>query len=200
MTGKTNQTPAPKSNVPDFSAGAYFAKFTDDPNTVNELEVVTPEKPKEKRKPLKPRDKKFVEIKAKNPDMPNYKAAMLATGATSEKVGSVQAHRMLENVSLREALEDALMEEGFTIRDSAKALVDALQAHKSTQGVVYEKDEEGGSTSTPTLVETDVPDHAIRINAARTILTFLGDKNDADKGGNTFNFIGNNMFVKKGDA
>ena len=196
MTTPTPQTPKRKAKTPDFSAGAGFAKVTDDPSTTNQVEIVTPAP---KRRPLKQRDKKFVEIKAKNPDMPNYKAAMIATGATSEKVGSVQAHRMLENVSLREALEAALMNQGFTIDDSAKALVDALQAHKSTQGVVYEKDEEGNSTATPTLVETDVADHGIRINAARTILSFLADKNEP-AGGTTLNFIGNNTFVKKGEA
>lgn len=194
----TTPTPQPKkSNTPDFSAAGGFVKVTDDPTTVNEVAPVK----KEKRKPLKPREKKFLEIKSKHPDMPDYKAAQLVTGAKDMNVASTQAARLLQNVTLREALEEALVSQGFTVEDSAKALVDALQANKSTAGVEYEKFEDGTTTTKPTLVETDVPDHGIRINAARTILSFLTDKSDpGNGGGQTINFIGNNLFVKKGDA
>jgi hypothetical protein len=157
-----------------------------------------PPKP-EKRRPLKPRDKKFLEVKAKNPDMPDYKAAMAVTGAKDMNTASTQAARMLQNVTLREALEDALMNQGFTIDDGARVLVDALSANKSAQGATISDEDENGNRTAIGLVETDIPDHAIRINAAKTIFAFLQDKSDPG-GGNTFNFIGQNNFVKKDAA
>lgn len=198
MTRPTPRTPKQALKEPDFSAGAGFAKITDDPTTVNEVEVV---KPAPKRKPLKQRDLKFIEAKAKEPDLPDYKAAMAATGTTDMNVASTQAARMLQNVTLREALQDALTNQGFTIDDGAKALVDALQAHKTAPGVVVmDSTEEGESKVVTGLVETDIPDHGIRISAAKAIFSFLADKNEPAGGGNTFNFIGQNTFVKKDAA
>jgi hypothetical protein len=138
---------------------------------------------KEIRRPLKPRDVKFIQAKAEDPAIPDYKAAMEATGTTDVNVASTQAARMLQNVTMREALEEALIGQGFSIADSAKALIDALGAKKSYQA-------EG------TLVESDLADHGIRMSAARTILTFLDDKSE-NGGGSSINFnFGTQNFVK----
>lgn len=138
---------------------------------------------REVRRPLKPRDIEF--IKAKVDGKPNYEAAMIATGATSEKVGSVQAVRMLENVSLREALNEALYKAGLTIDNVAEVLTDATQATKTVQ-VGAE------------LVVTEVPDHSIRLNAVKAIGTIFADRSGNGDGGSTINFnIGTQNFVKK---
>lgn len=149
--------------------------------TEGEVREVKPVK-KEVRRPLKPRDTRFIKAKAENPDIPNYKAAMIATGTDDMATANVQAQRMLQNVSLREALEEALQRQGFTIDSGAKALNDALKANKSTQGAVVED----GERVSIGLIETDIPDHAIRVNAAKTIFAFLQDKSEPEK--NTFNF------------
>lgn len=141
---------------------------------------------KEIRRPLKPRDIRFIKAKAKNPDIPDYQAAMIATGSTNPKAASVQAVRMLENVSLREALNEALVKQGFSIDEGAKALVNALQAKKT-----YVADGE--------LHESDIADHSIRVNATKTIFAFLQDKSDGNTTTNVFNFNqGTQNFVKPG--
>ncbi len=114
------------------------------------------------------------------------------------KVASMQARRMLDNVVLREELDRALVRLGFSIDAGAKALVDALQAKKTYQANAYEKNEDGTERVRTDIFESSVPDHGIRMSAARTIFQLLGDKNDggdADgKSSITFNSFQQNNY------
>jgi hypothetical protein len=125
-------------------------------------------------KKLTARQIAFVKVKAENPTLPNYQAAMQATGLTNPGTAAVVANRLLKNDNVKDALEEALIEVGFTVKDSAKVLVDALKANKVvvTDGEAY---------------ESDLADHGIRVNAARTLLSLLGG-GKPEGGGNTFNF------------
>jgi hypothetical protein len=87
-------------------------------------ETLAPKIKKEVRRPLKNRDIAF--IKAKAEGLPNYKAAMVATGTRDQNVASVQAVRMLENVSLREKLDEVLEQKGITIEAAVAPVREAL--------------------------------------------------------------------------
>lgn len=130
--------------------------------------------PVKHRKRLTPKQIAFVKAKVENPQLPNYKVAMIATGTTDPNLASVQAVRLLRNDSVKDALEEALSEIGFTVKASAQVLMDALQANQTAtfKGQIY---------------ESDKPDHGIRVNAARTILTLLGG-GKPEGGGNSFTF------------
>lgn len=171
-----------KTNTPDFSAGGSFAKVTDDPNTVNELVIVAPPAKKEIRRPLKPRDIRFVEAKVKNPDTPNYKAAMIATGTTDMNVASTQAARMLHNVTLRETIDVAMDKMGYSIDGIIEPVKDAL-----------EYTDPDGDERAQLDIRLKGHDRAMKL-----LMIISGD--DKTPGGNTFNFIGQNNFVKKDAA
>lgn len=138
---------------------------------------------REIRRPLTPKDTRF--IRAKVDGKSNYEAAMVATGTDDMNVASTQAARMLHNVTLREALNEALYKAGLTIDNVAEVLTDATQATKTVQ--VGAK-----------LVVTEVPDHSIRLNAVKAIGTIFADRSGNGDGGSTINFnIGTQNFVKK---
>lgn len=134
------------------------------------------------RRPLKPRDITF--IRAKVDGKNNSEAAMIATGATSQNVASTQAARMLQNVTLREALDEALYRAGLSMDNVAEVIVEATKATKTIQ--VGKK-----------LVETDTPDHSVRLNAVKALGTMLADRT-TPSGGGTVNFnFGTQNFVKE---
>lgn len=136
------------------------------------------------RRPLKPRDIKFIQAKVKKPDIPDYQAAMIATGADNMNLASTQANRMLKNVTLREALDEALYRAGLSMDNVAEVIVEATKATKTVQ--VGKK-----------LVVTDVPDHSVRLNAIKAVGTMLADRSDAG-GSGTVNFnFGTQNFVKE---
>lgn len=126
---------------------------------------------------LTPRQIAFVKVKAENPTMPNYQVAMEATGLTNPGAAAVEANRLLKNANVKDALEEALVEIGFTVKQSAQVLMDALKANQSAtfKGEIY---------------ESNVPDHGTRVNAARTLLTLLGSGKEASGNSFTFNFNG----------
>lgn len=88
---------------------------------------------KEIRRPLKPREYRFLKTKIDNPDMPNYKAAMIATNATTVASANVEAKRMLQNASLREKLDEALVAQGFTMDNITKPVKRALNYQGETE-------------------------------------------------------------------
>jgi hypothetical protein len=154
-------------------------------NNLTDLPV-TPKK--EIRRPLKPKDIAFIKKKAENPLEPDYKIAMAVTGTKSTNVASTQVARMLQNVTLKEALNEALAKQGYSIDDAAQTLVEASQATKSF-------------VSEGELKESDIPDHAIRLNATRAMLTLLDERAaPGSGGGNTINFnFGAQKNYVKGD-
>ena len=125
-------------------------------------------KKKEVRRPLKPRDIKFVEAKTNNPDLPDYKAAMAATGAKDINIASTQAARMLQNVTLREALDATMAAQGWTIDRVLQPVKDGL--------------EYTGDTERDTLeVRYKAHDRAVK-------LLQIAHGETENKGGNTFIF------------
>jgi hypothetical protein len=86
--------------------------------------ATTPPAKKPISRPLKPKDITFIEAKSKG--LPDYKAAMAATGTTDMNVASTQAARMLQNVTLREELDRVLADKGITIDRAVQPIQDAL--------------------------------------------------------------------------
>jgi hypothetical protein len=76
------------------------------------------------RRPLKPKDIKFVEAKAQG--LPNYKAAMIASGAKTINSASTEANRMLKNATLRERLDEVLIAKGITLEKAVEPIQKAL--------------------------------------------------------------------------
>ena len=133
---------------------------------------------KEIRRPLKVKDVKFIAAKVKEPDMPNYKAAMIATGAKDMNTASTNAARMLQNATLREALDEAMVKLGITIDSAVAPVREALE---------YE-----GDTDRDTL-EMRLKGH----DRAMKVLQIIGTDDQGTKPG-TINFnFGTQNFVKK---
>ena len=84
-------------------------------------------KKKEVRRPLKVKDYKFIAAKTRDPEMPNYKAAMIATGANTYGSAAVEANRMLKNANLREALDEGMAEQGWSINKILTPVTEALE-------------------------------------------------------------------------
>lgn len=127
-------------------------------------------------------------------------AALDAYDTDDRKTASVIAAENLGKPNVRAALQQVFESKGLTIESAAAVIQDALGANKSTTGTVYEKDEDGGQIrSGVTLIETDIPDHSIRLQAAKTALSLMGADKDPDDGSGplTFNFkSGANVFIK----
>ncbi len=81
-------------------------------------------------RPLKPREVKFVEAKARG--LNNARAAMEATGTTDLNIASTQASRMLHNVTVKEAIAAELQKQGITMENAIKPIAKAL-AHDDVE-------------------------------------------------------------------
>lgn len=173
-------TPTPPANpnltsIPDFSAGAGYAKVTEDPYTVNEV-VVKPVK----KKRLTQKQTKFVKAVAKG--KPAYKAAAEAYDTKNLSVANAIAVENLQKPSIREALDAALEKAGITLEAAIAPIQDALEF----------EDPDGDQRTTLDM----------RLKGSDRALKLMGaTQQEKETGGsNTFNFIGQNNFVKKADA
>lgn len=87
-------------------------------------------------------------------------------------------HRELQNVTVQEALAEAMARAGLTVDTLSTVVKDAAQAKRVVQ---IEGD----------FYETEVPDHSIRLKAVGMAARWMGADKNNDEGGTTnLNFFG----------
>lgn len=116
-------------------------------------------------------------------------AALVAYDTTSENTAAAIASENLRKPKLKDALEKAYAAAGINPQSIADVLADAMLAKKSVQT--------GGQ-----LLETTLPDHSIRVNAARTAAQLIGAGKDDDGGKQpTINFnLGTQNYIKNAEV
>lgn len=134
------------------------------------LEGETKKKPKVRNKIDKV---KFV--KAKIAGMSNTQAAFEATGATTAASAAVQGNRLAKDVTIQQALAEAMAKRGLTLDAVLAPVAEALTANKT---VAFDGD----------LHETNLADHSVRLKAAGMAHNLMGLTANKE-GGNTFNFV-----------
>lgn len=139
-----------------------------------------------KKRPLKPKEAKL--IKGIVAGKTRRKAARDAGITGSDEVVSVTASRMLSNVNVKEALQQALLDAGVGLEDVAQVVADGM---KATKLVIVGNGEDAMADLQP--------DHSIRLNAGKMAAKYLRaeDPDPLPQGGNTFNFINNANFNSK---
>ena len=131
-----------------------------------------------KRAKLTPTQAKVVKakIKAELTDTPQGKVAMEVYPHMTPGSAAVQMSRELKKPNVQEALDNAMASFGLTAETLAATVGGALGAHKTLQ---VEGD----------LVETEVPDHGIRLKAAGMAAMWLGVGKQSDGNTTNVNFI-----------
>lgn len=126
-----------------------------------------------KPKKLTIKQKKFVKAYVAN-DGNGTKAALAAYDTVDDKAASVIASENLEKLSVKEAIESALVKHGITMDAAVKPIADGLTAFRTVPG----GDGEGS---------WDVADHSIRLKASGMALKLMGaEKNDTPTGTSIF--------------
>lgn len=136
----------------------------------------------EQRKPLQkaPRDftkreLSFIKAKAEGK---NNRHAVLAAGITKNVASAdVIGHKMNKDLTIQEAVAQALADNGITLHNAIAPIADGLQAEKT---VIIGHGEQA--------MADNVPDHSIRLKASGMALNLMGAMNK-NEGGNTFNFV-----------
>lgn len=97
----------------------------------------------------------------------------------SDNVVSATTSRMLSNVNVKLALQEALAQAGVGVSDVAQVIADGLKAE---QMIALGNGED--------KIVDFRPDHSTRLRAGAMAAKYLGaeDTEEKDKGGNTFNF------------
>lgn len=113
--------------------------------------------------------REYVKNRVKNIKGAGTKAAKVAYKVKSDKVASVISAENLAKPSIRDAIEKALEKRNITIDSAIQPIADSLKATKS-----YNNQKE--------LVESDIPDHSIRLKGANSVLELLGAKKTAPLG------------------
>lgn len=154
--------------------------------TTNELTSIPTKAVKKKPAKLAPltyKQAKFVKglVEGKT----KQQAAMEAYPDQSPTTAAVQASNNLKKANVKLAMAEAFEKAGLTVDSMAKVLKEGMEAKKT-------------STFAGEIIESSLPDHAIRITAVRAAHTLMGGVDDEAKGGITFNF-GNQTFVQKAE-
>lgn len=141
------------------------------------MKHTTPESKTPKKPKLTPTQAKVVKakIKAEMNDLPLLAVAQEVYPNATPDSARVMVQRELQNVTVQEQLQEAFAKLGLTAETLAATVGGGLGAYKT---VAVEGD----------LIETEVPDHSIRLKAAGMAAQWMGIGKDAG-GGTTMNFI-----------
>ena len=113
--------------------------------------------------------KEYVKNRVKNVNGAGTKAAKAAYDVKNDATANVISVENLQKPTVREAIETALAKRNITIDSAIEPIAEALKATKS-----YNNQKE--------LVESDIPDHSIRLKGANSVLELLGAKKTAPLG------------------
>jgi hypothetical protein len=169
--------------------------------------VVAPQKGGVKQSEMKRRDGQLVTpkqaafIKGVAAGKSGTQAALDAYNTTSADTAKAIASENLSKPNVKIALQQALERSGLSIDRVAEVITDASNATRIASGPRVAIAPDGTATTIPGLVETDIPDHGTRLNAARLATQLMGafDKDDDGSGKVTFNFGGNAKVYLKND-
>ncbi len=130
-----------------------------------------------RRVKLTPTQAKVVKakIKAEMNDLPLLAVAQEVYPNVKPDSARVMVARQLQNVTIQQALEEAFTKLGLTAETLAATVGGGLGAYKT---VAVEGD----------LIETEVPDHSIRLKAAGMAANWMGVGRNIE-GGTNINFI-----------
>lgn len=104
-------------------------------------------------------------------------AALIATGSTTRKSASVAAARIEKDITIQQAVAEAMARQGITLDKAIKPVADGLTAERT----VF-------AGSGEDAIIDQIPDHSVRLKASSMALNLMGAMNKAE-GGNTFNFV-----------
>lgn len=121
---------------------------------------------------LSPTQAKVVKAKveAELADIPQAEAARKVFPNQTPAAASVSMSRELKKANVQEALQEALAKHNLTPDRIMGVVDDAMGANKVVEGAIAS--DEGKVYKT--LVETDAPDHSIRLKAAGMAAQFMG--------------------------
>lgn len=136
----------------------------------------------EQRKPLqKParaftkRELSFIKAKAEGK---NNRHAVLAAGITKNVASAdVIGHKMNKDMTIQEAVAQALADNGITLHNAIKPIADGLQAEKT---VIIGNGE--------SAMADQIPDHSIRLKASGMALNLMGAMNK-NEGATSLTFV-----------
>jgi hypothetical protein len=115
-------------------------------------------------------------IKAELQDLPISAVASEVYPNAKPESARVMVHQNLQNITVQQALEEAMARYGLTADTLAASVGSAMGAYKT---IAVEGD----------LIETEVPDHGIRLKAAGMAANWMGVGRNADGGTTNVNFI-----------
>jgi osmotically-inducible protein OsmY len=137
----------------------------------------------EQRKPLKTSntrlltDKELAFINAKKQGMSNGKAAIAAGMTKNAHSARVIGHKVSKDMTIQEAVAEALAANGITLDKAIAPIADGLKAEKT---VIIGNGEQA--------MADNIPDHSIRLKASGMALNLMGAMNK-NEGATSLTFV-----------
>ncbi len=139
------------------------------------LEGGKKQKKTKKPKVRNPVDKlKFVEARARG--LSKTQAAFEASGATTPASAATIGGRLEKDLTIQQAVAEAMQRAGLTIDKVIAPVAEAMQANQT-------------ATFKGTVYTSDKPDHSVRLKAAGMAQNLMGLTGNNEGSGNTFNFV-----------